>query len=353
MMGRRIQMRQLTQIIVLVALGIFWGAPNEANAAEQRCNALGANCLCSEPFQMTAYTLEAVNNGYNPNDTSTKQCLTNDGTTIFRPGPGNGVPSSSPPEIGSNPTVLAALPAGNTVARYMKGADGHTGIFETGYKFSSSDPTARTAIRWYLYFSPNFQFTNGACLNSGKWFTMRPGYHESSTQFGNDAPHMMYGWGGGINWTPNLDCCLVGPGYDPAANALLPRPGKWFRYEAVLTNRSGSPGMAVKVYVKDVTNNTAEYKVIDTTTACVGCGTTQDWTVASGAITALTPPALINIVTQELFRNGTCAGYQAISHLMVAGWDTDAGQRIGAALEIEGGGGTNSPPTAPVGLTIQ
>jgi hypothetical protein len=57
MMGRRIQMRQLTQIIALIVMGVFWGASNEASAAnEQRCTELGANCVCSEPLNTNTWT---------------------------------------------------------------------------------------------------------------------------------------------------------------------------------------------------------------------------------------------------------------------------------------------------------
>ena len=50
-------------------------------------------------------------------------------------------------------------------------------------------------------------------------------------------------------------------------------------------------------------------------------------------------------------------GGVGLSHLMIAGWDTDAGQRVGAAAEIEGalgggGGGDVTPPPAPTNLRL-
>jgi len=36
---------------------------------------------------------------------------------------------------------------------------------------------------------------------------------------------------------------------------------------------------------------------------------------------------------------GSCQGWIGLSHYMMAGWTTNAGQRIGAATEIEGGAG--------------
>lgn len=41
---------------------------------------------------------------------------------------------------------------------------------------------------------------------------------------------------------------------------------------------------------------------------------------------------------------GLLPGYTAHSHFLVAHWNTDTGQRIGAASEVEGGGGPPPPP---------
>jgi hypothetical protein len=55
---------------------------------------------------------------------------------------------------------------------------------------------------------------------------------------------------------------------------------------------------------------------------------------------------------------GYCDGYYIMSHMAVAGWDTDSGQRIGAAEEIEGNGDSTAPVVSgnPVigtdGLTV-
>jgi len=42
--------------------------------------------------------------------------------------------------------------------------------------------------------------------------------------------------------------------------------------------------------------------------------------------------------------SGSCRGWIGISHYMMAGWTTNAGQRIGLALEIESPGSI-PPPT--------
>ena len=52
----------------------------------------------------------------------------------------------------------------------------------------------------------------------------------------------------------------------------------------------------------------------------------------------------------EFYRFGGCAGWQGWVYLAMGKWSTDAGQRIGAATEVEGGGGL--PPNAPSNLVV-
>jgi hypothetical protein len=169
--------------------------------------------------------------------------------------------------------------------------------------------------------------------------------------------HHAYGWSQG--WNHPVDCCYAGPNttnyYGPAPLATT-RRGKWFRAEMVLTNRAGgsSPnGFRAEIYLKNVTDNTAEQKVIDTR------GTSYGGLVPWGGWSDLTPPFKQNLLAMVAYRQGTCAGYYGFSHLMAAGWDTDSGQRIGAAYEIEGGSGGPPPPppavppSPPSGLIIQ
>ena len=51
------------------------------------------------------------------------------------------------------------------------------------------------------------------------------------------------------------------------------------------------------------------------------------------------------------YRQGTCGGWLGFSYYMMAGWDTDTGQRIGPAVEIEGGADTTAPG-APANLRL-
>lgn len=356
MMGRRIQMQQLTQIIVLVALGIFWCAPNEADAAEQRCDQLGASCVCSEPLQATAYLQVGILPYWNPNDSTSKECSGE--SPAVR---GGFIIENSPAKFSasSDPTILNALPPGNSVARVFKTSEGYTGIFESGHVLGVSGetpPLTRVAARWYQYYSPNFVWsTTATCSNSGKLATFyAPGLGPQITTADGGGNYTWYGWADGWN-IDGLDCCNVGPGLDPTAeNNAASRRGRWFRYELVFVNATGARGLRVQLFSKNVTDGQPEKALLDSYVECPSCGT-NGWTAAQGATTNFTPrAALARVEFPNLFRWGTdCPGFAAVSHAMLAAWPTDTGQRIGAAVEVEGGGGSNPAPNAPVGLIIQ
>lgn len=323
------------RLILAFLLQILVGFPTASYAAEQRCNELGANCVCSEPLNTNSYVYSAP--GYNPSDSTTNQCQM-DGI------PGAVVTRNSNDLFGSNDTaVRSLLPAAHQVNYFLRGPDGHTGVYWVGTKLGSAF-VKRAAIRMYLFYSSNFEFAYTSLCENHKFFETD---HMITTMSGTDAAgsgggnHQAYGWTQG--WNHAVDCCFSGPNgtsnYGPTP--LSSYRGKWFRIEMVLTNRAGgsSPnGFRAEIYMKNVTDNTPEQKVIDTAgTSFSGNG----W----GAWTDLTPPSRQDALEFAAYRQGTCAGYYGLSHVMAAGWDTDAGQRIGAAYEIEGGGSAPAPPT--------
>lgn len=337
-------MSRALRLILFAMIGLL---PIRAWAVEAWCSANPSVCLCSAPLTMTGFT--RFSDYLKPNDGST--CSTEGIGTGFA------ILRQTDDLVGSaDPTILSKFPAGHTVPRVLKGPDNGTGSWNIGHLFSSA-PTARVATRWYLYYSSNFEFTGsqapGTCLNSEKWmvgstnFPNNPqsGVHDRGS---SGAAWHWYGWPG---WIPQLDCC---PNGGPGNNATSPPrsmlPGRWWRFEVIVRNRS-SAGLNMQVYLKNVTDNGAEFKVLDTTSPCTGCGNdpANDWTVVSGATTTLTPPAAYKETRTEHFRNGTCAGYYAVSHYVAGAWSADSGQRILGATEIEGGG---TPPGAPSNLRI-
>lgn len=367
MIGRRMKMWYLGQVIVLVGLGIFWAPSSEA--AEQRCNALGANCVCSEPLQMTGYTNLDPPNGYfwNPNDSTTLECNGGLGSAVGYAVTMQDLLNRS--TISSDATILAALPAGNTVQRFLKYNEGFTGQFFLGHDFFSSlQFSTRVAMRWYEYYSPNYGFDddpgfNGvspgvnSCQGNKLMELAIPGQDQIVDEgFGipNIYPFTMFDING------SQDCCgfsqlnntmpqnvlqhAMGPQTFGVSPYYTYQRGNWLRWELVIVNRDShiNPYEA-HLFVKNVTQNAPEYEVIDTCLPNAGL---------------LTPcqhksSQILHAVSINGYRQGTCPGYRAYSYVMMAGWDTNAGQRIGAAVEIEGGqGGGGTPPAPPTNLRV-
>src|SRR5438445_7407283 len=97
----------MIRLLIIVLASIFAAAnpsPGHTASPEQRCSALGVNCLCSEPLEMTAYVKNAsgVDAVWNPNDSTTKQCNCENnydhGSAINR-GDSDPPPELRPPQV--------------------------------------------------------------------------------------------------------------------------------------------------------------------------------------------------------------------------------------------------------------
>ena len=161
----------------------------------------------------------------------------------------------------------------------------------------------------------------------------------------------MYSWTNSPPWNvgTGFDCCWFGPGPTNVQGTYKSSffRGKWFRFEAIVRNSlpTGGPTI-IEIYRRNITDNTPEQKIIDTsmpTSQPVGSqwGTTQ--------ATTLKPGKRVVDIWFDPFRRDVCSGYIGLTHIMGAAWDTDAGQRIGPAIEVEGGpgGGGSVPLAAP------
>lgn len=339
----------VVHVVVMLLLG-FMLLPAVAMAAEARCAALDAQygagtCVCSEPLNTSTITMVEGSPDYrNPADSTTKECAL-DG----RPGAyfsGAGSISLFPTSSGE---AIDNMPPGHvTPITVWRGTDRGPGGYAEGTQFPSSSPTARIAARWYVYHSANFDFQNGGAggcnptnSNSGKMsFTNHGMIHTYN------GSYVHYAWNG---WSPSGLDLVQDPGWAQSGAAgvlnLAGHRGKWFRYERVIRNAGGGPGLRFEVYMKNVTNNGPEYKIGDSSVTCSAaqCGGIG-W--PASATTNLDPPGRISSIMVDSFRNN-CPGWQAFSHYLAAAWNTDAGQRIGAASEIEAGGGVSSPPPSP------
>jgi len=340
------------RIIPLVAIltlstGIPLGIAVPTDAQEARCGEVGANCVCSEP--MNAATMTHTPPYYAVNDGGTKKCAVENqaGKVIAR--------WDADLFESNDATTLAKLPAGHRVSRFVRGADGHVGIYWVGSSLSSlgSQYVKRTAMRWYVYYSPNFEFAyTNQCQNHKNFETenMVTTMRGTDSAGSGDGAHSIYGWLAG-GWNRKLDCCFAGPNsvnyFGPSFDTYR---GSWIRFEAIVTNRAGggSPnGFRFQMYQKNVTTNGPDELVLDT------AGKFYSGLDAWGAWTDLTPSARQDWFTFAGYRQNVCAGYYGFSHLMIAGWDTDSAQRIGAASEIEGGGTPSPSPSAPSQLNLR
>ena len=118
-------MHSITAFGVLFIIGTAGLLSTPALAAEQRCNELGANCVCSEPLNTN--NLGYAGGGvYNPADSTTKQCTVElgraTGSAILR----TSHPSTQPDISGTNDAlILSRMPQRQSVLQYVvRGFDG-------------------------------------------------------------------------------------------------------------------------------------------------------------------------------------------------------------------------------------
>ena len=326
----RIERLGVWLVLVLTVVGVAGALPSQAAAAEQRCNELGAGCVCSEPFNTASYV--GGPDFFNPADSTTKQCSAEPAVI------GGAVVRTSATIVGSNDaTALSRLPSGHGVTRFLTANNNHEGTFMAGHGLDVSASFVRLAARWYVYHSPNFAFKT----DSGS-----PCQNTKIMEFNGDsridytAGFHTYNY---LQFSPAVDCCVTGPGPNSSIGPSQMQ-GKWWRFEAVLTNRSG-PGYKMMLYGKNVTDNSPEITILDLS--------------MNGSVSNLRPPMLMSKMVTNNHRwspgGSGCAGWRGISHYMMAGWTTNSGQRIGPAAEIEsgGGGGDAMPPAPPSNPTTQ
>ena len=283
-------------------------------AAERRCNGLAENCVCSEPLNGTLRRIG--NSWYNPDDSDIKECtVENIADPAFRGAAlTRNIDDLRPTKEAS---ILGALPAGHKISTVIRAPEKYAGLWFLGHYFGDDQKfVKRLAVRWYRYYSPNYEMSaddSPACEQRGK-------ITEAQVNFtSHGAGFTAYNF---LNWRPNgRDCCNAEQTRYPTIRQLR---GRWWRFEYVMINRNG-PGHNTLLYVRNVTDKTPERLV-------------YDFSRLSFWSPQFTPPSPVRELRASQYAQGRCAGFAAVSHFMVAGWDTEAGQRIGPADEIEGEG---------------
>jgi len=317
----------LWNLIMILVFSTLFLLPGQSFPAEQRCDQLGTNCVCSEPFNTN--NLPVVNTFWkNPADSTSKECASAD--TAGGALEANPVSKIIPRNDGQ---LVNALPPGHSLQWAVGGTNGHLGIFFAGNTHNSATFTKRLAARFYIYHSTDFQFAQeGVCTNSKLMqFTGPNSLLDKSFGYIH-----MYNFLASDGWSPAQDCCFNGPGPNQGAIQKADWRGNWWRLEAIYINRAG-PNWRFLLYAKNVTTNGPEYTIVDT--AASG---TQ---LVGGA--NMSPPRRQDTMNMNNYRETGCNGWLAFSHYMMAGWDTDQGQRIGPANEIEG-----ARPSPPANVRI-
>lgn len=319
----------------MIGLAMFiWLIAGVAYAADEaRCTELGANCICNTTLDAT--TITAVDSQhFRFNDGSTKLCERGDGVAAASINSGAGQVFSAV----TSGEDITALPSGHTNTAVMR-ANTTNGIF-VGHNAPNGTPTARRSIRFYKYYSSayNSQSDTGSSCNANKIAQFGQEFIQGPMFTFEGGTWTVYDIGTSLGWNISADCCN-GPGPGNAQNgpSLSGLKGKWWRFE-IITHNAATTGAGTywEMYVKNVTDNAAELKVLDTSQTMTGVG--NEWT--SSLATGLHPTGTLDTMLINCFRStngGTpCAGFASYSHYLYAAWDTDAGQRIGAASEIEG-----------------
>jgi hypothetical protein len=310
------KLRARSKVIGLLAAGssvIGYGI--SAEPAEQRCLDLGTNCECSEPLDTASYS---GSRPYDAPDSSTKECWpSHGGANLWWDNP-----------IGVSET---SMPPGNQVNYVLRQTDLYD-VMETDMPLST---TQRWCSRIYQKFSSDYEGTGehgGACTNNKSiWSPQYPNTQGYLTQ------------GGGIQ---KFHISLSGfSGTSTSIGATGDElwhhdcVTQWCRFEVCI---SGNVRAGTNLYAEGevVALNDGRRSVFQR--RFIG-------NAAGGGVVAQPQPF-------DGYRAGTCNGTREISHVMVAEWPTDAGQKIGPSYEVEGGStagggggstGTVAPP-APV-----
>jgi hypothetical protein len=345
-------------MLILVALAALLFATNTLAAPEARCTALGANCVCSEPLNVPPANLTWSGGlGYVNDGRTTKRCDVWGGASLVR----QTYRAASDATMSNDATALAAFPSGHGVSYFLRQPAGAYGKWENGgYGPASPTYVKRLAARWYMYTSANYEFRGDGTCNNSKVLYM------TSILTDNSEGHCMtYNFTAGSGWTGTYGTTLGGPytyslpkdafHYGPTRTGNTTKAywrGKWIRVEATIINRAGgaSPnGFQYQLHVTDVKTSTTPWKITDLQGGCDNCSYTTpanvypntDWTPATFQ------RAMVPDLYREIKTGGACLGWRGISHFMIAGWDTDTGQTIGASTEVEGG---TAPPVVSTGL---
>lgn len=305
------------------AIWVFCGI---ATAEEQRCKELEANCVCSEPLNTN--TWRAVSsNGWSPADSTVKECgaaplwVRSDWSP--EPATGLGLPSRIQwvarrgPESGDDTTQLS------------------------GRSDTVTSATRRVCVRFYTRYTSDYQAKSAPLCEANKF---------SELSFGGSNTALHWDWAESraerltiINFDGNRDGA-PDPSYNLAKTGPLTIEGcrsQWCYAEMCASGRiAAGTDIQAEGHVRGVSDG----RRVDWPKARIGTACVKG-TCKGGKLAA--------VLIVNAYRQKTCGGSRYVSHAMQAQWDSDQGQLIGPAYEIEGDGGGRAAdvlgaPGAPI-----
>ena len=281
-----------------------------ASAEEQRCTELGSNCDCSEPLGGSFSVTDIGGSWLTNPDNSVGDLQCGNSTGDFFDG-------NKDPNIYLTNVPASGMPAGSSVTEVYRWS-ATTGIMTgSGRTDKVTSTTRRLCQRVYMKFSSDFSRWTDCNNKIMEMVWHNNGSIQSSTS-AQDSPILLR-----VTETfPNSDFGNHFPGPDQIG--IDQCITTWCRIELCVSgNIQAGTNMTADFYVSTTDGQLQASKT------GISLGDT-----GTGTLYLLWP---LNIFREPAF--GTCQGYRELSHVMQASWDTDSGQTIGPAYEIEGSGG--------------
>lgn len=287
----------------------------QAAGSEQRCNELGAGCVCSEPLNNNTNIPALPNRFWNPPDTTTKQC---DGEA------GNGTAMTLPYDYSQS----AMLPAAS-VRPFPSGANPYiyrgamAGISHLTITDVNNVQNETVCLRAYRRWSDGLRVTD---IGSQRIKIME------LARDGAEGGHadLQFAWDG-----QNALIQIVDVGYDAPDEAggdsgfqSKCSDGGWCRIE-ICADHSGT-SLHYRFYVTSLTT-----------------GQTKFYQFNAGNGPSVSHYTGYNLTGVMQFTQGPLTGYQYTSYAMLARVPVNPNFTIGPAYEIEGGSGSPVPPPPP------
>src|SRR5215831_2877461 len=176
---------------VLFLFLIILAGAESAFAQETRCQALGANCVCSEPLNTSVLSPIGGTGYINPGDSVVKPCNVSfdgqpSGAAIFYNQPPFGIPGTSGIQSSSDGLVLSRMPQRTNVQFFVRSPEGQIGEFSLGNMQLSPQggvaPYTRTQVAALIPGTVNGQY-----IATVKWAQRFYKYYSDNFEMGGDG----------------------------------------------------------------------------------------------------------------------------------------------------------------------